>query len=116
MKTYGGSEPTPVGDEGDAKALRGDPVAGIDGGRGTVLPGPLHALGAGGDGAPLGGREAAGAGIAVPRDRPANGRVDDDRDPGGALAEARRGRLSDRARAHDLLRVAVPVKGRLREP
>ncbi len=56
------------------------------------------------------------AGTAVPGDRGANGRVDDDGDPRGALAAPRRGRLPAGARPLGLLRVAVPVKGRLREP
>src|SRR3954462_39278 len=112
----GGTEPTPVGDEGDAKALRGDSRAREQGGRGAVLPGSVHALGARGDGAPLGGGAPAGAGAAVPGDRGANGRVDDDRDPRRALAAPRRGRLPAGARPNGLLRVAVPVKGRLRDP
>src|SRR4051812_3660755 len=112
----GRTEPTPVGDEGDARALRGDSRAREQGGRGTLLPGPVHAVGARGDGAPLGGGAPAGAGAAVPGDRRADGSVDDDRHAGGALAAPRRGRLPARARPNDLLRVAVPVKGRLRDP
>src|SRR3954454_24396828 len=112
----GGTEPTPMGDQGDAKALRGDSGAREQGGRGTVLPGPVHALGARGDGAPLGSGAPAGAGAAVPGDRGANGRIDDDRDSRGALAAPRRGRLPAGARPNGLLRVAVPVKGRLRDP
>src|SRR4051812_41024201 len=112
----GGTEPTPVGDEGDAKALRGDSRAREQGGRGAVLPGSVHALGARGDGAPLGSGAPAGAGAAVPGDRGANGRIDDDRDPRRALAAPRRGRVPAGARPNGLLRVAVPVKGRLRDP
>ena len=59
-----------------------------------ALPaGSVHALGAGGDGAPLGRGAAAGRGPAVPRGRAADGRVDDDGDAGRALAAPRRGRL-----------------------
>ena len=52
----------------------------------------------------------------------ANGRLDDDGDARGALAAPRRGRLSAGARPHgaaqrsDRLTIAVPAKGRLREP
>src|SRR4051794_39232240 len=105
-----------MADERNARALRGDPVAGDAGGDGELLPGPLHAVGARGDGASLGGGAAAGGGTAVPRDRGADGRLDDDGDAGGALAPARRGRLSRGTRPRDVLKVAVPVKGRLREP
>src|SRR6185312_11814889 len=85
-------------------------------GRGAVLPGPVHDLGARGDGAPLGGGAAARAGAAVPGDRGANGRVDDDRDARGPLAAPRRGRLPAGARPSGDLKVALPAKGRLREP
>src|SRR6185503_13334198 len=51
----------------------------------------------------------------VSGDRPADRRVDRNRDARRELAAQRGGRLRDRAPA-DLLRVAVPVKGRLREP
>src|SRR4249920_2087148 len=63
-------------------------------GRGRPVPaGSVHAVGAGGDGAPLGGGAARGGGAAVPGGREADGRVDDDRDAGGALAAPRRGWL-----------------------
>ena len=59
-------------------------------------------------------------GLAVPGDRREDARLDDDRDARGALAEARRRRLQAGARPQEgrtqLLKVAVPVKGRLREP
>src|SRR5438094_2798331 len=112
----GGASPTPMGDQGDAKALRRDRVAADTRGDGALLPGPLHPLGAGGDGPSLGGGAPAGAGAAVPGDRRANGRVDDDGDTSGALAARRRGRLPAGARSRELLRVALPAKGRLREP
>src|SRR4029077_6562713 len=91
-------------------------VVGVEAGDGGVLPGPLHALGAGGDGASLASGPPAGAGPAVSGDRREDGRVDDDGHAGGALAAPRRGRLSHSARPLGLLRVAVPAKGRLREP
>jgi ATP phosphoribosyltransferase len=61
-------------------------------------------------------RAPAGAGAAVPRDRRADGRVDDDGDARGALAAARRGRLprcstdapDPAAKRARKLRVAVP--------
>src|SRR3954451_20745929 len=123
----GRTEPTPVGDEGDARALRGDSRAREQGGRGTLLPGPVHAVGARGDGAPLGGGAPAGAGAAVPGDSGTDRRLDDDGDARGALASARGGRLPGSPRPRRLLsarpegaarklRVAVPAKGRLREP
>src|SRR5262249_2671140 len=63
----------------------------------------------------------AGAGAAVPRDRSAHGSVDDNGDARRPLAAARRGRLPLGARSAegadvDRLTIAVPVKGRLREP
>src|SRR5919201_6869892 len=69
-----------------------------------------------GDGASLGGGAPARARPAVPGDRRANGRVDDDRDAGRPLAAPRGGRLPAGARSRGLLRLALPVKGRLREP
>src|SRR5437763_8218557 len=116
MRTYESEDATPLADEGNARALRRDPVPGDAGGDGELLPGSLHAVGAGGDGAPLGGGAPAGAGAPVPGGRGADRRVDDDGDPRGALAAPRRGRLPLGARPRNLLRVAVPVKGRLREP
>src|SRR5437899_2243178 len=109
-----------MADARDDRALRGDSQREIAGGAGGVPAGPLHAVGAGGDGAPLGGRAAGRPGAAVPGDRRTNGGLDGDRDAGGALAAPRRGRLSARARQgetdSDRLTIAVPVKGRLREP
>src|SRR6185312_6197838 len=101
---------------GDGGALRRDQVAADTDGGGALPPGPVHAFGARGDGTPLGGGAASGRGASVPRDRAANGRVDDDRDPRGALASARRRRVSPGARPVDFLKIALPVKGRLREP
>src|SRR5438045_3077188 len=118
---------TPVADEGDARALRRHPLPGDPGGDGELLPGPLHTVGARGDGAPVGGGAPAGAGTAVPRDRGEDRRLDDDGDARGALAPARGGRLPRGPRPDGLLsrspdatarklRVAVPAKGHLREP
>src|SRR5262245_32503315 len=110
-----------MADTGDDRALRDDRASRVDGGSGTILPGSLHAGGARGDGAPVGGRTLAGGGAAVRRDRVANGGLDDDGDAGRALAAARRRRLPVGARPADgaevdRLTIAVPVKGRLREP
>src|SRR3954452_1141793 len=116
MAADGNQEPTPMGNEGNAGALRRDSVAGEQTGGGSVLPGPLHDLGAGGDGAPLASGATRGEGPAVSGDRGANGRVDDDGDARRALAAPRRGRVPLGARSLDILRVAVPANGRLREP
>jgi len=69
----------------------------------------------------VGGGTARGSRAAVPGGRAADTRVDDDRDQGRALASSRRGRLPLGARPAegdgiDRLTIAVPVKGRLREP
>src|SRR5262245_21223053 len=117
----GGQRTTPMAYARDERALPGDPVAGDAGGGGALPAGPVHAGGARGDGPALGGREAGGSGPAVRADRGEDGRVDDDRDTGGALAATRRGRLPTGARSpqerdDDRLRIAVPVKGRLRDP
>src|SRR3954469_11404266 len=111
-----------MADDRDGRALRGDPVAQDAGGVGRVLPRPLHAVGAGGDGPPVAGGSAGGRGTALPSGREPDGRIDDDGDARGPLAAPRRGRLSPGARAYgaaqrsDRLKIAVPVKGRLREP
>jgi ATP phosphoribosyltransferase len=90
-----------------------------------LLPGSLHAPRARGDGAPLGGGEAAGSGQPpLSRDRTENGRLDGDGDASGSLASSRGGRLPTGARPAeaqdeertDRLTIAVPAKGRLREP
>src|SRR5919198_1996496 len=112
----GRAGPTSMGNQGDEKALRRDRVPRDARGGGALLPGSLHPLGAGGNGAPLGGGASAGARVAVPGDRRANGRIDDDRDAGRPLAAPRGGRLRAGAGPRGLLRLALPVKGRLREP
>src|SRR6266540_4339953 len=106
---------------GDERAVPGDLFVGVAAGGAAVPPRSLHTERAGSDGASLAGRAAAGSRAAVPEDRRADARLDDDRDPRGALAALRGGRLSPAARPvedrdEDRLRVAVPAKGRLREP
>src|SRR3954469_10270192 len=127
MRTDESEDATPVADQGDARGLRRDSLPGDARGGGELLPGPVHAVGARGDGAPLGGGAPAGAGAAVPGDSGTDRRLDDDGDARGALASARGGRLPGSPRPRRLLsarpegaarklRVAVPAKGRLREP
>src|ERR671931_208702 len=89
------------------------------GGAGALLPGSLHGVGAGGDGAPLAGGEAARRGTAVPGGGARGRRFDDDGDSGGAVAAPRRGGLPAGAGPRPALaplKIAVPVKGRLRTP
>src|SRR6266511_3435210 len=89
---------TSMADAGNQRPLRGDGVPSLSGG-GRPLPArPLHDVGAGGDGAPVAGRAPAGRGAAV-----RGGRVP---------AHAR----SAKAPQDDRLTIAVPAKGRLREP
>src|SRR4051812_34690175 len=115
MQPRDGDRPTStlMADDRDRRALPGDPVAQDDRRGGSVLPGPLHAVGAGGDGASLAGGEAGGRGTPLPGGRDPDGRLDDDGDARGALAAPRRGRLSAGARAHgapqrsDRLKIAV---------
>src|SRR4051794_6889112 len=108
-------EPTPMVHRRDAGSLRDDSFAEGPRGAGGLHARPVHDPGAGDARAPLADGQARERGSAVPRDRAADGRVDGDRDARGERAAPRRGRLRDRAPA-DLLKVAVPVKGRLREP
>src|SRR5262245_1498719 len=113
---------TRMADERDTGPVRGDPQPSNGRRGGALLPGSLHARGARGADAPLAGGEAAGPGAAVPRGGRENGRLDDDGDAGRAVAQARRGRISPGARPAeadvrpDRLTIAVPAKGRLREP
>src|SRR3954464_9614368 len=112
---------TSMADPGDQRALRRDGVTEEHGRGGPLSPRPLHPVGAGGDGPPVAGGAAARGGPAVSRDQPADARVDDDGHARGALAAARRGRIPLVARPHeaaqdDRLTIAVPAKGRLREP
>src|SRR5579862_8218459 len=104
-----------MADEGDARSLRDAARVRDAGGAGALPEGSLHAVGAGDAGAPVAGGEARRPGSAVRRGGAENGRIDGDGDARGALAALRRGRVSARPRP-SLLRVAVPVKGRLREP
>src|SRR6266496_2321756 len=120
-RSYGSGTLTSMADEGNQRAFRGDRLPPL-GGRGGPLPArPLHAVGDGGDGAPLAGGAAAGRGAAVPGDQQADSRVDDDGDTRGPLAALRRGRIPVGARSaetaqSDRLTIAVPAKGRLRDP
>src|SRR5436309_651532 len=107
MRTYESEDATSMADQGNGGGLRRDPLAGDPRGGGELLPGSLHAVGARGDGTPLGGGAAGGPGTAVPGDRQADGRLDDDGDPRGALAAPRRGRLP--------LGAAVPEESPVRE-
>src|SRR6478609_7589537 len=99
-------------DERAEGAVGSDPRPGVAGRGGAVPQGSLHDRGAGGDGRP---------GAALPGGRAEDARVDDNGHAGGALAAPRRGRLPAGARPPeggdvDRLTIAVPVKGRLREP
>ncbi|TML59391.1 MAG: ATP phosphoribosyltransferase [Actinobacteria bacterium] len=82
----------------------------------------MHPLRTGGDDAPLAGGATGRPRPAVSRGEQENGRVDDNRDARGALAPSRRGRLSadagpaPAAPRADRLTIAIPAKGRLREP
>src|SRR5690242_446736 len=92
-----------------------------DGGRGGAIPaGPVHDLGAGGDVAPLARGAARGRGATLPGGGEDDRRLDGDGDPGRPLVEVRGGRLPRGARPaeapQDRLRIAIPAKGRLREP
>src|SRR5436190_312340 len=117
---HGDAEPTSMGNARDDRALRRDSEPEVAGGAGELHAGSLHPRGAGGDVAPLASGAAREPGAAVHGDRGEDGSLDRDRDAGGALAEPRRGRLSARARQgetdSDRLTIAVPVKGRLRDP
>src|SRR3954451_17379866 len=112
-----------MGDERDCAALRGDAVDAQRGGARAVSPRPLHGRGARDDGAPLAGGAAAGRGAAVPGSGARDGRFHDDGDARGAVAEAGRGRLpagagqaAPAAPFEQPLKIAIPAKGRLREP
>src|SRR6185437_5981567 len=106
----------------DTRPLRGDLEPPNRRRGGAVLPRPVHAGRARGADASLAGGPAVGRGAAVPRGGSANGRVDDDRDASGAVAQAWSGRVPAGARSPeegvrpDRLSIAVPAKGRLREP
>src|SRR6266540_1428192 len=121
IRSYGSGTLTSMADAGDQTPFRGDRVPPLTGGGGPLPARPLHAVGTGGDGAPLAGGAAPGRGAAVPGDQQADARLDDDRDACSPLAPVRRGRLPARARPaqapqSDRLTIAVPAKGRLREP
>src|SRR4051794_10431907 len=107
---------------GNRRLVANDRLLEVGGGSGAILPGPLHDLGARGDVAPLARGAAGRRGRALPGGFEGDGRVDGDGDAGGPLAEVRGGRLPLGARAaetpreQDRLRIAIPAKGRLREP
>src|SRR5688500_63185 len=84
----------------------------------ALLSRSLHALRARGNGTPLAGREAGRPGPALPGGGEAGPRVDDNGDARRPLVTARAGRLParDRPDPEARLRIALPVKGRLREP
>src|SRR3990172_9762827 len=111
-----------MADDRDRRSLRSDPLAADEGGGGAVPSGPVHARGAGDDGAPVAGRAAPRPGSPLSRGGEADGSVDDDGDARGALAAPWRGRLpagagSPEAQAgSDRLKIAIPASGRLREP
>src|SRR5438132_11868995 len=112
-----------MADERDRAALRGDAVD-AHGGRAGALPtGSLHGRRAGDAGAPLAGGAVPRRGAALPRGGAEGGRIDDNGDARGAVAEARRGGLPAGARQaapeapfEQPLKIAIPAKGRLREP
>src|SRR5438105_1155425 len=110
-----------MADTRDTRPAEGDRLAPDDQRGGAIPPRSLHAVGARGDDASLAGSAAGRSRAAVPRGEQENGRVDDDRDAGGALAPPRRGRLPADPRPAaasraDRLTIALPAKGRLREP
>src|SRR5581483_3292824 len=116
----GGPGSTHMADTRDEAALRRDSQPEVASGARGVPARPLHAVGARGDGAPVGGGSARRPGAAVRRGRGADRSVDGDRDARGALASPRRRRVPHRDRpgeeGGDRLTIAVPVKGRLRDP
>src|SRR5712691_7261082 len=121
-QSRGGRVASRMGDERDTRSTEDDRLAPNRRRGGAVPPRSVHALRAGGDDTPLAGGAVGRSRAAVPRGEQENRRVDDDRDTGGALAAPRRGRLpvdarpaASSARA-DRLTIAIPAKGRLREP
>src|SRR5581483_10322323 len=112
--------PTRMADSRDHPGPGRDPQHEQAAGAAGVHAGSLHAVGAGGDGSPVAGGAARGRRPPLHGDRGADGGVDGDRDEGGALAATRRGRVPAGARQEEArsarLTIAVPVKGRLREP
>src|SRR5437870_13808512 len=88
-----------MGNQRDTRPAEDDRLAANRGRGGAVPPGSVHAFRAGGDDAPLAGGATGRPRAAVPRGEQENGRVDDDRDTGGALAAPRGGRLPADARS-----------------
>src|SRR5258705_12420316 len=111
-----------MGNERDTRFAEDDRLAPERRRGGTVPPRSVHAVRAGGNDAPVAGSAARRSRAAVPRSKQENGRVDDDRDAGGALAAPRGRGLPADARPtapserSDRLTIAIPAKGRLREP
>src|SRR5947208_667080 len=115
--------PTSMADERDRAALRSDAVDALGGRAGALPAGPLHGRGTRDAGAPLAGGAVPGRGRLVSGGGAEDGRLDDDGDARRAVAEARRGRLPAGARQaapaapfEEPLKIAIPAKGRLREP
>src|SRR5882724_7833680 len=104
-----------MGNERDTRPAQDDRLASNRRRGGEIPPRSLHALRARGDDAPLASGAAGRPRAAVPRGEQKDGRVDDDRDPGRALAAPRRGRLSTDARPAaappraDRLTIAIPA-------
>src|SRR5581483_1826640 len=119
--SHGRARTTSVANDRDEGARRRD-LEPSDARRAAGLPArPLHAGRARGDEPPLGGGAGARPRPAVPRGRGEDRGVDDDGDPGRPVAAPRPGRLPRGARPtperqDGRLRIAVPAKGRLREP
>src|SRR5512146_559271 len=107
---------------GDLRPVQDDRILADGDGSGALPARPLHARGAGGDVAPLARGAAAGRGEALPGDREEDRRLDGDGDARGPVAALRGGRLPAGARSpeapleQESLRIAIPAKGRLREP
>src|SRR5437763_17149132 len=108
-----------MADQGARGAVRRRRLAADEEGGGAVSPRPVHDLRARRDGAPLAGGAAPRRGAAVPGGRAARARLDDDGDAGRAMAAPGPGRLRAGlapASPAPPLRIAVPSKGRLRDP
>src|SRR5438876_5406927 len=105
-----------MADEGARGAVRSRRLAADEEGGGAVPPRPLHDVRARRAGAPLAGGAAPRRRAALPRGGEARARLDDDGDAGRAVAAPRRGWLSTGAEEAAVVRIAVPSKGRLREP
>src|SRR4051794_32405842 len=105
---------------GNQRSAADDPRPEDGRGGGAIPAGPVHDLGARGDVAPLARGAAGGRGATLPGGRADDRGLDGDGDAGRPLAEVRGGRLPLAARPaeapQDHLKIAIPAKGRLREP